>query len=201
MWLNLSVVLVVYMVGSLPFAIMISKIMGLTDPRQFGSGNPGATNVLRSGNRWAALLTLLGDAGKGWIAVELVTFGVQYSYLADWVSEVAPLVVAAGHIWSVFLKGQGGKGVATFIGVLLGIQVYLGLLVILTWGLVFAVTRISSLSSLCSGAVVSVVVWLVPFDMSSSPWAVIGLFALILYKHYPNLRRLMAGTEPRFKLK
>lgn len=175
--------------------------MGLTDPRQFGSGNPGATNVLRSGNRWAALLTLLGDAGKGWIAVELVTFGVQYSYLADWVSEVAPLVVAAGHIWSVFLKGQGGKGVATFIGVLLGIQVYLGLLVILTWGLVFAVTRISSLSSLCSGAVVSVVVWLVPFDMSSSPWAVIGLFALILYKHYPNLRRLMAGTEPRFKLK
>jgi acyl phosphate:glycerol-3-phosphate acyltransferase len=190
-----------YLVGSLSFAVIVSRLMGLNDPRTYGSGNPGATNVLRSGNKVAAILTLLFDALKGWLPVWWVAqFGHEWG-LTD--ASLAPVALAAfaGHVWPVFFKFQGGKGVATAAGVLLGIQPWLGLATLATWLIVVYFSRISSLGAICAAVFAPFfhvlgggVAW--PSNPSLG-LAITAMGAILLYRHRANISRLLAGTEPR----
>ncbi|MEO8600644.1 MAG: glycerol-3-phosphate 1-O-acyltransferase PlsY, partial [bacterium] len=133
-----------YLIGSISFAVVVSKLLGLNDPRSYGSGNPGATNVLRSGNKKAALLTLLGDGAKGWFAVWLtIRFGPQYGVGEGGLALVV-LAVFLGHLWPVFFRFVGGKGVATALGVLLGLSAWLGLATMITWLVIAYAFRYSS---------------------------------------------------------
>ena len=144
----LGLTLGAYLIGSLSFAVIVSRVMGLDDPRHYGSGNPGATNVLRSGNRQAAALTLLLDAVKGWLPVMLIQWLGQGWGLDERAVALVAIGAFIGHLWPVFFRFQGGKGVATAAGVLFGIEPLLGLAVMLTWLLVAAVSRYSSLAAL-----------------------------------------------------
>lgn len=191
-----SAFLIAYLLGSLPFAVIVSKVFGLADPRTFGSKNPGATNVLRSGNKAAAALTLLGDGFKGWLAVYLGRhFGVDFGW-SDNVVLLLGLTAFFGHLYPIFLKFKGGKGVATAAGVLLAINVWLGLGVLATWIAVVFIFRYSSLGALIAAASAPLYAGLSSgFDFSVM---VIGIMSLALIgKHWANLQRLMAGTEPR----
>lgn len=190
---------VAYLIGSLSFAVIVSRMMGLHDPRTYGSGNPGATNVLRSGSKAAAAVTLLLDALKGFIPVVLVKcFGEQLG-LGDGTLALVALAAFLGHLYPVFFHFKGGKGVATALGVLLGISGWLGLLVLLTWLAVAVITRYSSLSALI--AAIAAPVYYVLF--SGSLWAaekpvllaVIAMSALLLWRHAQNIGRLLKGQE------
>lgn len=188
--------LLAYMLGSIPFAIVASRLFGLADPRSFGSGNPGATNVLRSGSKPAAVLTLLGDAGKGWLAVFLVqTIGRDYGATVE---DQALVGFAAfyGHLHSMFLGFRGGKGVATAAGVLFGLNAWLGLSLVAVWLLAAFVTRYSSLAALCAAVVAPVAATLFfGWDIRTSA---ITLMSLLLFmRHAENIRKLRAGTEGR----
>lgn len=192
---------VAYLIGSLSFAVIVSSVMGLNDPRTYGSGNPGATNVLRSGSKAAAALTLLLDAVKGLVPVLLVKyFGPQYGLHEGTLALVA-MAAFLGHLFPVFFKFKGGKGVATALGVLLGISGWLGLFVLLTWLAVALITRYSSLSALV--AAVLAPVYYVLFG--SSLWvyekpvllAVIAMSALLLWRHAENIGRLLKGQESK----
>ena len=192
-----SLVIGAYLIGSVPFAVVISKLFGLADPRSYGSGNPGATNVLRSGNKAAALLTLLGDAAKGWFAVWLA---------ARWVHEPIPLAcvtiaVFLGHLFPIFLGFKGGKGVATAFGVLLAVQPIVALLTTIAWLGTAVIFRFSSLAAIVSAVLAPLIyvvagqyVWQANLPMSLAISA-IGL--LLLYRHRANITRLLQGTEPR----
>jgi glycerol-3-phosphate acyltransferase PlsY len=190
-----------YLVGSLSFAVIVSRLMGLNDPRTYGSGNPGATNVLRSGNKAAAILTLFLDAFKGWLPVWWVAqCGAPWG-LSD--ASLAPVALAAfaGHVWPVFFKFKGGKGVATAAGVLVGIQPWLGLATLATWIIVVYFSRISSLGAICAAVFApffyvlgSDVVW--PSNPSLG-LAITAMGAILLHRHRGNISRLLAGTEPR----
>lgn len=185
-------ILAAYLLGSLPFAVIVSKAFGLADPRTFGSGNPGATNVLRSGNKKAALLTLLGDALKGWVAV----FIAQQLGFADKVIGLIALAVFLGHLYPVFLKFKGGKGVATAAGVLIALSPLLGLAVLGTWLLVAYVSRYSSLAAVIAAALAPV--YQVLMAGGNSQTLVVGLIAMALVgKHWQNIQRLMAGQESK----
>jgi glycerol-3-phosphate acyltransferase PlsY len=188
--LTATLVLLAYLLGSLPFAVIVSRAFGLADPRSFGSGNPGATNVLRSGNKAAALLTLLGDGAKGWLAVFLAQ---QFAP-----SDVAWVAVAVfcGHVFSLFLHFQGGKGVATAAGVLLGLSPWLGLAVIATWLAVAATTRYSSLAAMCATAAALLFGYGL-LGQSQSLAAVGVICALILWRHKSNIANLLAGRETK----
>ena len=195
--LPVSLVIGAYLIGSVPFAVVISKLFGLADPRSYGSGNPGATNVLRSGNKAAALLTLLGDAAKGWFAVWLA---------ARWVHEPIPLAcvtiaVFLGHLFPIFLGFKGGKGVATAFGVLLAVQPIVALLTTIAWLGTAVIFRFSSLAAIVSAVLAPLIyvvagqyVWQANLPMSLAISA-IGL--LLLYRHRANITRLLQGTEPR----
>lgn len=190
-----------YLLGSVPFAVIVSRLMGLADPRSFGSGNPGATNVLRSGSKSAAALTLLLDAAKGWLPVALVGWwGLRYG-LGAGAQTLVGLCAFAGHVWPVFLRFKGGKGVATALGVLLGISPWLGLLVAGVWLLALAGSRMSSLSSLLAAAAAPIIYWLGSgLAWGSTPQVpfMLGVMAVILfYRHSSNIARLLAGTEPK----
>lgn len=188
--------LLAYLLGSVPFAVIMSKLFGLADPRSYGSKNPGATNVLRSGNKAAAALTLLGDAFKGWLAVYLAQhFSPQFGW-SDSIVALIGLAAFFGHLYPVFLKFKGGKGVATAAGVLLALNVWLGLGVLATWAATVFIFRYSSLGALVAAASAPLYAVLATgFDFSVM---VIGVIALALIgKHWGNLQRLMAGTEPR----
>jgi glycerol-3-phosphate acyltransferase PlsY len=185
-----------YMIGSVPFAVIVSRAFGIADPRSFGSGNPGATNVLRSGNKTAALLTLLGDAAKGWLAMVLVgaldgdatTIGA------------AGLAAFLGHLYPVFLKFKGGKGVATALGVLLGFHWLLALIAILTWGTVAAVTRYSSLAALAAAVEAPFAAWIFTAKAEVAlPVAIMS--ALLIWRHRENIQRLRSGSEGRIGTK
>jgi len=141
-------IVVAYLIGSISFGILISKVFGLPDPRTVGSGNPGATNVLRSGKKLPAILTLLGDALKGWLPVWLAL----QSNMLMWVVASVGLAVFFGHLYPIFYKFKGGKGVATALGVMLAISLWLALACMLTWAIVFAISRISSLSAITAAA-------------------------------------------------
>ena len=181
-----------YLVGSLPFAVIVSRLFGIADPRSFGSGNPGATNVLRSGNKAAAAVTLLGDAAKGWIAMTLVA---QLGADARAVAFVG-LAAFLGHLYPVFLKFKGGKGVATAIGVLIGLAAPLALAAATVWLVTALVFRYSSLAAIVAACVTPVLAlaWHGPGALA----LVVGMMCLLLiWRHRGNIGRLLAGTESR----
>ncbi len=186
-----------YLIGSLSFAVLVSRIYGLPDPRSFGSGNPGATNVLRTGRKSAAALTLAGDAAKGAIAVLLAAWATRQYGLPDWTPSLAALAVFAGHIWPVYFGFQGGKGVATALGVLLALDPWLGLACLGTWMLVFALGRISSLAALTAAGLAPAYAWLLSGNAAMSG-ALAGLALLIFWRHKANIEKLLRGEESRF---
>jgi glycerol-3-phosphate acyltransferase PlsY len=185
-----------YLVGSLSFAVIVSKAMGLSDPRTYGSGNPGATNVLRSGSKAAAVLTLALDALKGYVPVALaVHFGPAYG-LGDGTVALVGLAAFLGHLWPVFFRFKGGKGVATAAGVLFGIDPLLGAATTLTWIIIAAFFRYSSLASIV--AAVFAPFWqLLTQGPDPIAGAVMVMGLLLIWRHSANIRRLLAGTESR----
>jgi len=179
-----------YLLGSVPFGIVMARLFGLGDLRKIGSGNIGATNVLRTGNKPAAFLTLVLDAGKGGIAVL-----VARAALGEDAAQVAGFAAFLGHCYPVFLRFKGGKGVATFLGTLLALAWPVGLAACATWAAVAAVTRISSLSALVAAALAPV--WAL-FLGRAEVMVLLGLLALLIFvRHAANISRLLAGTEPR----
>lgn len=193
--------LAAYLIGSLSFAVIVSRVMGLNDPRTYGSGNPGATNVLRSGSKPAAIATLLLDALKGWLPVALVHwFGRPYG-LGDGTLAAVGLAAFLGHLYPVFFRFQGGKGVATALGVLLGISGWLGLATALTWLIIAFFFRYSSLASLVAAVFAPVyyvlfggVLWYTEAPVTA---AIVAMGLLLIWRHRENIQRLMAGKESR----
>ncbi len=186
-------IVVAYLLGSISFGIVVCKAFGLPDPRTHGSGNPGATNVLRSGKKIAAVLTLLGDAAKGWIAV---WFAQRSGLTEAWIGGVA-LAVFVGHLYPVYYGFKGGKGVATAAGVLLAISPWLGLSILATWLLTFAMSRISSLSAIIAAAFAPVYAAAF-FGFTLTTAVVLLLSAILVERHKGNIKRLLAGEEAGF---
>lgn len=182
--------LLAYLLGSVPFGLVMARVFGLGDIRAIGSGNIGATNVLRTGNRLAAFLTLIGDAGKGGIAVLLAR-----ALLAEDAAQLAGLFAFLGHCFPVFLGFKGGKGVATFLGTLLALFWPAGIVACLTWAVTAAITRISSLSALV--AAVLAPVWISLLGMPQAALVTALLAVLVVIRHKTNIGRLMRGEEPR----
>lgn len=175
-----------YLLGSVPFAVVVSRSMGLPDPRSFGSGNPGATNVMRTGSRKAAALTLLGDAGKGALAVALGRWaGLDTDELA-----LCGLAAFVGHVFSVFLGFRGGKGVATAAGVLLVLEPVLGLAVCGVWLAAFRLSRVSAVGALSAGLAAIPLGWLV-LGGSVAAWSVALMSLILLARHQSNIRQLL----------
>ena len=198
-------VIAAYLIGSLSFAVIVSRLMGLNDPRSYGSKNPGATNVLRSGNKAAAVITLLLDTLKGWVPVVLVKwFGADYG-LGDGTVAAVGLAAFLGHLYPVFFRFQGGKGVATAAGVLIGISWVLGLATLATWLIVAYFSRYSSLASLAA-AVFSPLYYLFG---DRAAWYVdkgilvmlVLISTLLIYRHRENINKLLKGTESRLGAK
>ncbi|MEC5386176.1 glycerol-3-phosphate 1-O-acyltransferase PlsY [Uliginosibacterium sp. H3] len=188
--------LAAFLIGSIPFAVIVSKLMGLDDPRSYGSGNPGATNVLRSGNKAAAVLTLLGDAAKGLIALLLAKALAPDLGLSMQVLAGVAIAVFLGHVFSIFLRFKGGKGVATAAGVLLGIDWRLGAAVLGVWLVVAIVSRYSSLAALSAAvAAPALTLWLTHSDTWTG--AVVIMSAILIWRHKDNIRKLLAGQEGR----
>lgn len=195
-WWTLLALLAAYLIGSLSFAVIISRVMGLADPRSYGSHNPGATNVLRSGNKAAAVLTLAFDALKGYVPVLLaLLYGARFG-LTETTAAFVGLFAFIGHLWPVFFRFQGGKGVATAAGVLLAINPWLGLATLLTWVIIAAFFRYSSLASLVAAAFApfyQALIWGPDLSLLA-----IGIMSLLLvWRHEANIRKLLAGTESR----
>lgn len=184
------VAVLAYLLGSIPFGIVITRAMGLGDLRAIGSGNIGATNVLRTGNKRAAAATLILDAAKGAVAVLLARATV-----GEDAAQVAALMSFLGHLFPVWLGFRGGKGVATFLGTLLALAWPVGLACCATWAVAAAVTRISSLAALTAAALSSL--WLVVFGQGQMIFLAIILTVLVYIRHWANLERIKAGTEPR----
>lgn len=183
-----------YLLGSVPFGIVITRAFGLGDLRAIGSGNIGATNVLRTGNKPAAAATLILDAAKGAIAVLIAR-----ALVAEDAAQLAGLAAFLGHLFPVWLGFKGGKGVATFLGLLIALAPPVGLACCATWAAIAAATRISSLSALVSAASASF--WLVLFNQGQMLFLVVALTLLIYVKHRANIARLKAGTEPKIGAK
>ncbi|MDL5033055.1 glycerol-3-phosphate 1-O-acyltransferase PlsY [Pelomonas sp. APW6] len=185
-----------YLLGSLSFAVIVSRVMGLSDPRSYGSGNPGATNVLRSGNKKAALLTLLFDALKGYVPVLLVVLYGQRFGLGEDSAAFVGLAAFLGHLWPVFFKFEGGKGVATAAGVLLAVNPLLGGATLLTWLIIAYFSRYSSLAAIVAGVFApfyQMLIW------GASPTVLfVGLMGLLLvWRHEANIKKLLNGTESK----
>jgi len=183
-----------YLLGSVSFAIVVSKLMRLPDPRAYGSKNPGATNVLRSGNKAAAILTLIGDAAKGWLPVWLAL-----RYVPD-AAPYAALAVFLGHLFPVYHRFQGGKGVATAAGVLFGIDWRVGLGTLVTWIVIAFFLRYSSLAALVAAAFAPFAVALV-LGVNTFFVMVCAMSGLLVWRHKENIARLIAGTESRIGAK
>jgi acyl phosphate:glycerol-3-phosphate acyltransferase len=191
-------IVISYLIGSVPFAVLTSRWFRLPDPRTYGSKNPGATNVLRTGKKNVAALTLLGDVAKGWLAVYLAQyFAPHFGFGSATIAAVA-LAVFLGHSYSVFLRFHGGKGVATTLGVLLALNLWMGLSTLATWLVIALITRISSLAALVA-AVLAPLYALLCFGWDSRSLAVLALSLLIIWHHRSNIRRLIAGTEDTFE--
>jgi glycerol-3-phosphate acyltransferase PlsY len=184
-----------YLIGSISFAVVMSRVFGLSDPRTYGSKNPGATNVLRSGSK-KAIATLIGDCAKGWLPVFLaVQFGERYGIEDGGVALIA-LAVFVGHLWPVFFRFVGGKGVATALGVLLGLNPWLGLATLVTWLVVAYAFRYSSLAALVASVFAPFYYGLL-FGADEKLFAVVIMSALLLYRHAGNIANLIAGKESR----
>jgi glycerol-3-phosphate acyltransferase PlsY len=193
-------ILIAYLIGSLSFAVIVSRAFGLPDPRTYGSGNPGATNVLRTGRMLAALLTLAGDAGKGWLAVFLAQrFAAAYGVDAIGIAACA-VAVFFGHLFPVFFGFKGGKGVSTAGGVLLAIHPWLGLATIATWIIVALFFRYSSLAAIVSAVfapLYTLLMSLLGFELGWMLPAVILISALLVWRHKSNILNLAAGRESK----
>jgi len=197
--------LAAYLVGSLSFAVIVSRLAGLQDPRTFGSKNPGATNVLRSGSKPAAIVTLLLDGLKGWLPVVLVRwFGQPYG-LGDGTVALVGLAAFLGHLYPVFFRFQGGKGVATFLGVVFGINALLGVATAATWLIIAFFFRYSSLASLIAAVFAPAFYLLgnrIQWYAESAIALVLGIMALLLaWRHRENINRLLQGKESRLGAK
>ncbi len=209
-----TLLFIAYLIGSVPFGLLLTKAAGMGDIREMGSGNIGATNVLRTGNKKIALLTLLLDMGKGWLAVWWVSANFRSAYpyeicaLTGTVLASAAmllLAVVCGHVFPVWLRFKGGKGVATGIGAVLGFSPVVGMVAMGMWLGIFLATRISSLSALITFSLLP----FVPYVLIHAGWiartgcttlnlALLPVSLLIIYRHKDNIRRLIAGTEPKF---
>lgn len=190
------VILAAYLMGSVSFAIVVSKLFKLEDPRTYGSQNPGATNVLRTGNKAAAALTLLGDCVKGWVAVAAAVYLSQPLQLGDEVIAGVAFAVFAGHLWPVFFRFQGGKGVATALGVLLGLNPILGLATLSTWLIIARAFRYSSLAALAA-AIFAPFYYALLFGVRAQLIAVTVMSILLIYRHRSNIANLLSGKESR----
>jgi glycerol-3-phosphate acyltransferase PlsY len=197
---SLAAIVAAYLIGSLSFAVIVSRGMGLADPRSYGSGNPGATNVLRSGSRGAAVATLVLDALKGFVPVLAVRmFGAPFG-LGEGTAAWVGLAAFVGHLWPVFFGFKGGKGVATAAGVLLALNPWLGGATLLTWVIIAAFFRYASLASVVA-AVFAPFYELLIWGVTAALPALCLMSLLLLWRHAPNLRRLFAGTESRIGAK
>jgi glycerol-3-phosphate acyltransferase PlsY len=185
-----------YLLGSISFAVLVSKVFKLADPRTYGSKNPGATNVLRSGNKLAAVLTLIGDCAKGWLAVWLALQLDEQFALGEAGIALIALAVFLGHLWPVFLRFDGGKGVATALGVLLGLNPILGLATLVTWIVIAYAFRYSSLAALVS-AVFAPFYYGLLFGADIKLFAVLIMSGLLIYRHHKNIANLLSGKESR----
>lgn len=194
--LILSAVVAAYLLGSVPFAMIAAKLFGLADPRTFGSGNPGATNVLRTGNKLAAALTLAGDAVKGLVAVLVAKALAARFGFGDGTIALVALAAFVGHLFPVFHRFQGGKGVATAAGVLFALNPVLGLGTLVTWLLIAFFFRYSSLAALVA-AVFAPLGYLFLFGPDAVAAAVALMGALLVWRHAKNIRNLLAGKESR----
>lgn len=192
----IAALVIAYLLGSISFAVVVSRFVGLADPRTYGSKNPGATNVLRSGNKVAALLTLLGDALKGTVAV-LLAYHYQDTYQFTQ-SDIAWVGLAAfiGHLFPIFFRFEGGKGVATALGVLLALNWVLGLATAVTWLIIAYFFRYSSLAALVA-SVFAVFYDVLLFGINGQALAVFIMAALLVYRHKQNIANLMAGKESK----
>jgi glycerol-3-phosphate acyltransferase PlsY len=185
---------IAYLIGSLPFAVIVSRALRLPDPRSYGSGNPGATNVLRTGRKLAAVLTLAGDGGKGWLAVFLAArcaaeYGVSWPAVA-----ACAVAVFLGHVFPLFLGFKGGKGVATAGGVLLALDLWLGLAALATWIIVALLSRYASLASIVAAACAPAYALFMSQRQGTVP-ALVLIGALIVWRHQGNIRNLASGKE------
>ena len=193
---SVAAVLIAYAIGSLSFAVIVSRVFGLADPRSYGSRNPGATNVLRSGHRAAAILTLALDALKGYVPVWLALLLSPRFGFGDITIAAVGLAAFVGHLWPVFFRFEGGKGVATAAGVLLAFNPWLGLATLLTWLIIAAFFRYSSLASIVS-AVFAPFYQLLIWEPSPIALAIAVMSLLLIWRHSGNIRKLLAGTESR----
>lgn len=194
-------VLIAYLIGSLSFAVIVSKLFGLPDPHTYGSGNPGATNVLRTGKKAAALLTLIGDGAKGWFAVWLAQKFAADFQLGPITLACVAIAVFLGHLFPVFFKFLGGKGVATAAGILLAINVWLGLATLATWIIIAVFFRYSSLAALVSSIFAPFYTFFLFGVSSPYLFAVIAMCALLVWRHKENITKLMNGTESKLGAK
>lgn len=196
MLVNIFAVLIAYLIGSLSFAVIVSKIYGMDDPRSYGSGNPGATNILRTGKKKVAALTLLGDALKGLFAVLLALWLQDALHLSNETIASVAVAVLVGHMWPVFFGFKGGKGVATAAGVLLALSWPLALLTALVWLVMAFGFKVSSLAALTATVLSPVFAWfLLPYG--SWKWAVLVIALLVLYRHKSNIQKLLKGEESK----
>ena len=197
---NILLIPIAYLIGSISFAVVVSKCMRLPDPHTYGSGNPGATNVLRTGNKLAAALTFIGDALKGYFAVMLarIILGDQSltSTLSSWVLCGVVLAVFLGHLFPVFHGFKGGKGVATACGILFGVNVILGVATLSTWIIVAVFLRYSSLAALAA-AIFGPIYFVFLFGFQPMGIALLAVCLLLIWRHRSNIRNLMNGTESR----
>ncbi|MFN8985026.1 MAG: glycerol-3-phosphate 1-O-acyltransferase PlsY [Burkholderiales bacterium] len=193
---TLIAVTVAYLIGSLSFAVIVSKLMGLPDPHSYGSGNPGATNVLRTGKKLAALLTLMGDAGKGWFAVWLAQRVAVDFVLTDAAIAGVALAVFLGHLFPVFFRFEGGKGVATAAGILLAITLWLGLATLATWLVIAVFFRYSSLAALVA-SIFAPFYTAYLYGFSAYLPAVFIMCIFLIWRHRENITKLINGTESK----
>ena len=185
-----------YLLGSISFAVVMSKVYGIADPRTYGSKNPGATNVLRSGNKGAAVMTLLGDGAKGWLAVFLADHFASALGVGDTAVALVAIAVFLGHLWPVFFRFVGGKGVATALGVLLGINPWLGLATLATWLIIAYAFRYSSLAAVVAALFAPFYYGLL-FGVDPILLAVIVMSVLLAYRHSQNISNLLSGKESK----
>jgi len=193
---TLLIALAAYLLGSISFAVLVSRLMSLPDPRSYGSSNPGATNVLRTGNRLAAALTLIGDAGKGALAVALTVLYTGESAIAGFDAPLAGAMAFLGHLYPVFHAFKGGKGVATAAGVLFALNPWLGLATLASFGIIIAFFRMISLASMIA-AVFSVCYAFFLFGEQPIVPVVAAIALLLVWRHRENIGRILKGAEPR----
>ena len=193
---DILVVVLAYLLGSLSFAVIVSKAMGMADPRSYGSGNPGATNVLRSGKKKAAVLTLLGDALKGLVAVVIAKCLWDAGHITEATVAWVSVAVLVGHMWPVFFGFKGGKGVATAVGVFFALSWPVALICTIVWLIMAFGLKISSLAALVATVLSPILAWYF-IDESSWCWAVLVIAVLVLYRHKSNIQNLLSGKESK----